>query len=560
MNPFASCSGFFRQLRHDRRGNVLMLMGFSVIPLTFATGMVIDYSRAARLQTKLNAIADSAALSAVTAPEMQVTDDTTVHDEAVTMFNAQASALSGLDGTPAVNVVLTHPDGASSRNVQVSYTANSYNAFGGVLHMRSIAIGGSSTAKASAPPNIDFYLALDTSPSMAIPTTTDDIAKMDSIFSCSFACHSNKIEVNATGAGSSMPNGLILNNSTYAINISNNGISTKTFGSGKNAATYRIEKIDSNGTYIYVDKDAPVTTTLASQSSTIRNYCSKNASGKDLCVYNSDGSFVDSYWYALNKNISLRVTAEKSAVGDLMNLAETYAQTNKRQYRAALYTFDYGQPANNNNNYNNIKTISSLTTDLDSITASANGINLVTVNDRVANGCPPAAKTACAGAATYLFTSFKSILDKMTTDLPNPSGHGTDQPGDTPQAYLFIVTDGMSDEDIGSGRTRAAMQQAQINQCNLIKASPTTTKGGRGVRIAIVYTEYTVASIQDDQASDPSQFTQVSNAITKSPTVADQLTACASPGLMYTVHTNESISSALQTLFSKALSTARLIQ
>lgn len=47
------------------RGNVTMLFGFAIIPLTFATGMAIDYTRAMTLQTRLNVAADAAALAAV---------------------------------------------------------------------------------------------------------------------------------------------------------------------------------------------------------------------------------------------------------------------------------------------------------------------------------------------------------------------------------------------------------------------------------------------------------------------------------------------------------------
>ena len=119
-----------------------------------------------------------------------------------------------------------------------------------------------------------------------------------------------------------------------------------------------------------------------------------------------------------------------------------------------------------------------------------------------------------------------------------------DQPGDTPRAMLFLVTDGMSDENIGSGRTRSAMRDEQVAQCNAIKA--------RGIQIAILYTQYTPESVADDE---PNQRQIALNAI---PNIAPQLTKCASPGLLYTVQTDQSISTALQALFAKAMVTARL--
>ena len=51
---------FIARLNADRKGGVLMITAFSLIPLTFVTGFAIDYSRAMSLQTHLNAAADAA--------------------------------------------------------------------------------------------------------------------------------------------------------------------------------------------------------------------------------------------------------------------------------------------------------------------------------------------------------------------------------------------------------------------------------------------------------------------------------------------------------------------
>jgi Flp pilus assembly protein TadG len=62
------------RLRRDERGNVLIVLGLSLIPLTFAVGFAIDYIRAEKMQTKLDAIADSAALVAVSPAYLSQTD------------------------------------------------------------------------------------------------------------------------------------------------------------------------------------------------------------------------------------------------------------------------------------------------------------------------------------------------------------------------------------------------------------------------------------------------------------------------------------------------------
>ena len=86
----ASLWRFFGQLGADRSGNIAMILGLSVIPLTFVIGFGIDYSRSEKLQTKLNAAADAAALAAVD-PTMILQSDDASRNAANNMFNSQVS-------------------------------------------------------------------------------------------------------------------------------------------------------------------------------------------------------------------------------------------------------------------------------------------------------------------------------------------------------------------------------------------------------------------------------------------------------------------------------------
>ena len=62
--------------------------------------------------------------------------------------------------------------------VTLSYTVQSQTIFSGVLKTPSMGIYGTSTAQASVPPNIDFYLLLDNSPSMSLPATSAGVTAM----------------------------------------------------------------------------------------------------------------------------------------------------------------------------------------------------------------------------------------------------------------------------------------------------------------------------------------------------------------------------------------------
>jgi hypothetical protein len=83
-----------------------------------------------------------------------------------------------------------------TRTVTVSYTAQSSNAFMGMFGKTSIGLAGSSQGKAAGAPNINFYLLLDSSPSMLLGATPADQSKLqskttsqDNGAGCAFACH-----------------------------------------------------------------------------------------------------------------------------------------------------------------------------------------------------------------------------------------------------------------------------------------------------------------------------------------------------------------------------------
>jgi Flp pilus assembly protein TadG len=185
-----------KSFARDARGNVAIMFGFMAVPIIFVTGMTIDYSVAARVHTKLNAAADAAALAAVT-PAMMSQSDSTATAAAKSMFSALMTGMSSLVYDPSkVTITASHPNGNTSvRNVTVAYTEQSKNIFAGVLGAPTIYVSGSATASASIAPNIDFYLLLDASGSMLLPSTTAGITTMTTLTAaqttggCAFACH-----------------------------------------------------------------------------------------------------------------------------------------------------------------------------------------------------------------------------------------------------------------------------------------------------------------------------------------------------------------------------------
>jgi Flp pilus assembly protein TadG len=480
-----------QRLLREKRGNVFMMTGFAIIPLVGATGMGVDYARASRMDTKLSAAADAAALAAVSETNLLAMTDVQAEAYARNIFNQQAATIRDLIYDPADLVVSVTHTGIekSNRSVSITFSAQSRNNFGSILGLNTLQIGGTVGSTIKKSPNMDFHLVLDTSPSMALPTTDAGATLMSTMVGCQFACHTNAAEDHGVRVYD--------NNTTNIVKSMNVDI-----GDGK-------RQIHPDGTYV-----------------------------KNGRVFRADNSYADSYWLALNKGITLRIDAERAAVVDLMSIAQAQAAVNGATYRAAVHTFDYKE---------NFKTVATLSGSLNTVATNAQGVQLLKINKWSGSwGCPSPTPNPLF-CNDFRETSFTGALEGANAAISNP-GNGTNVVGDAPKKILFMVTDGISDEGIPSAgiwRTRTEMHSTHIDLCSAIKA--------RGITIAILYTEYTPESITNDGQ-------QGIDVTARLPFVAPQLTACASPNLMYTVRPNEDISTALTRLFNAATSRVRLVQ
>jgi Flp pilus assembly protein TadG len=201
---------FVRRFISDRRGSTALIFGLSLIPISFLTGMAIDFASAAQKRTRLNAAADAAALAGVT-PAMMMQSDSAAQTAATNMFNAM---VANIGATSVSAPTITISNAGLVRTVTVSYTGTSANTFPNVLGLLTQTsqttwpLAGTATATSFSAPNINFYLMLDNSPSMDIAATTDGINTMVSNTSqqggCALACH----ETNPTSADvAGNPNG-----------------------------------------------------------------------------------------------------------------------------------------------------------------------------------------------------------------------------------------------------------------------------------------------------------------------------------------------------------------
>ena len=440
--------------------------------LVFGGGAAIDYGRAAQIRTKLNAAADAAALAALT-PSMLQQSASVAQAAAVNMFNGLAAGVSGLT-TDATQVTVNVTVGATplTRNVEVSYSTSVNTIFAQVLHVTTLPVSGVSEASAQAPPNIDFYVLLDNSPSMALPATQAGITQMQNLTTkqitggCAFACHQASTNTNSDTEGNPCTDG-----TTPTLNA------------------------------------PPPSTTAGS------NYCETK-----------HGAQIDNYQLARNNSITLRLDELNSGISTLLQTASTTSTSTTfatpPKYRFSIYSMDSLWQIG-------LTQLMALTSSYTSgwTTASGNfGVMEMYSNN---NDC---ANSSCSSSTTTpggdVATNYDDSLGKLSQSsyIPNP-GNGTNQAGDTPQEVLFIVTDGAEDEKSGGSRIQQAINDLGsapggksngTNWCTAIKNC--------GIKIAILYTDYLavpanswyenwIAPIQSD--------------------IGPALQACATPGLFY---------------------------
>ena len=182
----ARLRGFVRRAVSDRRATVSVIFGLAVVPMTVSVGCTADYFLFVGQKARFDEAADSASLAAVSRTALSLTA-TDAQALALKVFKAQAAANASVPVGTASAVV---NDVNGVRSVTVSYTATATTSFLNIFGLKTLNLAGSAAATGAMPTYIDFYLALDNTPSMGVAATTADITKMEGLTGgCAFACH-----------------------------------------------------------------------------------------------------------------------------------------------------------------------------------------------------------------------------------------------------------------------------------------------------------------------------------------------------------------------------------
>lgn len=197
-----------RDFTRDSKGGVAIVMGLTIIPLVLASGLAADYAVLQSAKTRMDAASDAAVLSAIksaqltyaklsqTDPNPKSAAETAGEEQAKKSFYAQAGKRAlDLLGAPTIDVVIKGQDVTAT----VSYAAQTPTNFGRIAGIKMMNYNGEAGATLKMPKFVDFYLLLDVSGSMGLPSTPAGEAQLASLNKfdepgysgggCRFACH-----------------------------------------------------------------------------------------------------------------------------------------------------------------------------------------------------------------------------------------------------------------------------------------------------------------------------------------------------------------------------------
>jgi Flp pilus assembly protein TadG len=521
------------RFRRDERGNLAVIFCFALLPVLAAIGCATDYTNANRIKAKMQAAADAAAVAAVSKNSAaylaatQMTSDGPVPagvTEANNIFTGNIANFSSLYNTPNVTSTVTKTGINLTSNVQ--FSAQVPVVFMKALGWQNMTVGGSSRATSSLPKYIDFYMMLDVSGSMGLPSTTQEAVRFQAInpdnyvdypTGCTLACHFPT--QNSACKNPTIPAKTLQGQAGYPVNGYCLGyiISRVSYSGYQNLLV-----VDSTKSYPYVN---PSNTSqhLILPNSIVTGLPGSITTKLGPMVSNCPSAGTDAC-------VQLRLDAVGYAVSQLLQTATDPAyELIPNEFRVGLYPYITSMD----------KTYAPLTNQLTGGTLTTAANNLAQLLDTNQN--------ANLGSGGTNQDAALSTMNSLITSVGDGSAANNTLP------YVFIVTDGaVTPQTKGvpngswSGSNHDTVIATPDTNCTAMK--------NKGIKIAILYIPFQpINPVNTSFAGDEDDY-----ANWNIPNIPGSLQSCASPNFFYTANTPQDITNLLQLMFKQALSEAHV--
>ena len=512
---------FFRligRFRRDKRGNLAVIFAVACVPLISAIGCAVDYTRAVTIRSKLQAAVDAASVGSVARLSPGATAAATMSsdgpiqagvDDATKIFNGNVSGMTGYtlnSFTPSVT-----KSGVKIVS-DIQFSADVPTMFLGVIGKSKMTVTGDSGAVNSLPPYLDFYLMLDVSGSMGLPSTDAEQTRLSQISpdmfaqypgGCTLACH---FTVSNSCANSNQK--YATNNECLGYWISR--VSPTAYATLVNkASTAQVPK-QKPGLPNSMLPGLPASLSSGVDPSSLPAVSSCPTDGTANCIQLR----ADAVGYAVNQ---LLQKASDPTVEKVVN-----------QFRIGIYPFIRFVDTSYSPLTNQITGAA--------ITAAAAGLPALLDTNMNAN---------LGSGGTHIDNALSSI-NTLIASVGDGSASNNTQP------YLFLVTDGAQDpqtKGVPNGSWAGSNHATVIDPVAVCKPLK-----DRGITISVLYIPY--VPINPVNASFAGDEDDAANNNISS--IEPSLQACASPGFYYSASTPTGITDSLNAMFNHAVATAHV--
>jgi Flp pilus assembly protein TadG len=549
---------FFRlmdRFRRDQRGNLAVIFAVATVPLIAAIGCAIDYSEATRIKAKLQSAADAAAVASISknssgwlAASQMTTDGPVVpaQNDAANIFNGNITASSSLFNNKIVTPVVTKT--GPNLTATVTFSADvpvTFMQVFGPAGLQKLTVSGNSKASSSLPPYLDFYLMLDVSGSMGLPSTNAEQTRLSavnpddfSVYSngCTFACH-----FQAQGSCSDPA-------VNQKANVANPPVSA--YPTNRYCLGYLISRVgpaaytgllQTNTNYPMKNQQLPPAMLPNVTSTVVPGAPNSLITGNSKSLPNSLTPVTSCPTEGATNCIQLRA----DAVGMALNATKAvngvdglFATANDpknqqvtNQFRIGLYPF-----------IRNLITYSGLTSTINASPTTPGTINYAAANLATLLDTGNSPNLGLGSGGTHFENAFPSMNTLIAT-----VGDGSAPTNTKP--FVFLVTDGTQNFQTCCGfsgsNSATVMPMGASSYCKPLK--------DRGIIISVLYIPYqpiqnptTIFNNEDNVAN--------ANIANIPPSLKD----CASPNFFFTANTPADITTALTAMFNQALVTAHI--
>ena len=570
---FAGClTSLTRRFRSDSRGNIAITFALALLPVLSAIGCATDYSLASRMKAKMQSAADAAAVASISknsagylaAATMTGNGSITAGlTDANNIFCGNLNVVNATSGTGCNTTSTTDFGNLSLAGTSVTKTGIVLNSvvnfsatvpvvFMKVLGKQTLTITGTSKATASLPPYLDFYLMLDLSGSMGLPSTNDEQTRLSNInpddFSvypngCTFACHfqsqnscSDPAQKQKTNAAGNVNQAYPTNNYCLGYLISRVGplqYNALLAATAKDTTNWPMK----GGQQLPPSWVPNITASLTGANSLITGNSksvapTKTMPGSMTPVTSCPTTGLDSciQLRADAVGIALNATQAANGVSGLFETANTSTIVTN-QFQIGLYPFIqklityFGQTASINNAPTATNTINYAAANLATLLDTGNTPDL-----------------GLGSGGTHFENAFPS-MNTIITSVGDGSSPSNRQP------FVFLVTDGAQNFQTCCGfsgsNSATVMPKGLSSYCKPLR--------DRGIIISVLYIPYqtiqnptTIFNNEDNVAN-----ANIAN-------IPDSLKDCASQNFFFTANAPADITTALNMMFKQALQVAHI--